>query len=58
MNEPTHTADKPSELNDAALDDVNGGIIAILIGLAFEPKLAGDGSVRPSPKPISAPAPR
>ncbi len=41
------TAAQATPLPDEALDDASGGIIAILIGLATQPKVPlGDGSVR------------
>ena len=40
-------APQPTPLADDALDNASGGIIAILIGLAAQPKqVPGDGSVR------------
>lgn len=60
MNEQptTDTATAALALDDTALDAASGGIIAILIGLAFEPKVPGDGSVKPKLMPVAAPTPR
>ena len=59
MNPPIHTADKPSELNDAALDDVKGNLLvsyaALSSKLTSTAALAMTMASLPPPDGISRP---